>query len=185
MTFRTPVDLFSLEAHGQVGKKWIYWHSHGFAHRRPYKIPFNPKSPRQQCWRATCRQGTKFWNNLTHEEKNIYSNRAKNYSPYVTGFYYFMHLWFKGEIVNISVKSIQRGNATLSNGSNNITISEVNIEKSIVICPSFFLVHPSGLTYSKGIEGYNLTSSTNLRIDAIKGENSSVLYGTWQVIELF
>lgn len=80
------------------------------------------------------------------------------------------------------VKSVQRGIASLSNGTTNVTISAVVLAKSILI------VHGSQFNYS----GYyyniaaHLTSTTNINFPEINywgGTNYVYSTAYWQVIE--
>ena len=91
------------------------------------------------------------------------------------------------------IKSIQRGTFTFNRSTNsgNITISAVNVNKSMVIFSADASISQLGMYESQtavsGTVGGQLTTSTNLSWQGGTGRSDLVRDGTayWQVIEFY
>lgn len=87
-----------------------------------------------------------------------------------------------------AVKSVQRGNTSLSSGAvgpdeENVTISSVNLNKSVVILSSQFT--RSGSTNSSINVYAELTSATNLWLYLSSGSLGHTATVYWQVVEYY
>jgi hypothetical protein len=76
------------------------------------------------------------------------------------------------------VRSIQRGTAATSTGTVNVTISWVNVAKSVVN----FAGDKYGTSMFSGMLA-NLDSPTNIAFDA--GDSGVLKYFSWEVVEYF
>lgn len=185
MSYRTAKDLSSIRASGQVGKTWIYFFSHGEQHRRPYKIPFDPLTPRQLSKRAFFKHGMEYWGNLSPGEKNFYNEKALVSGKPQMGFNYFLGLWLRGEIVAEIIKSVQCDFVAVVDGNNNVNISEVAPAKSVLkVCCNSFSIGGS-MADAFFVEGIRFIDSTTIRIAVHKGANIGAVRVGWQVIEYF
>lgn len=175
----------SINAVGQIGRTWVYYLDKCKQRRRAYVVPSNPQTPRQQCKRAFFRMGMDYWHSQGQAFRDEYATRVDEQDLKLHPINLFLAEWLKGEIVNESVKSIQKGKATCVNGVNNITITEVETEKSVVIINSYANAVETGATvYSAAVYGGQLSSSTNLQIEValLNVPNVPVF---WQVIEFY
>ena len=185
MGSKSAFSLNSINARGTTGKEWVYWVAHGIQYRRKYIVPPDPLTPRQQSKRAFFRMGMAYWKNLSPTEKAEYAEKAENCGKSLISYNYFMSLWLRGEIVMESIKSIQRGVVSCINGYNNVTISQVEMAKSIVIINSYSTAWVQADVLNLGaVLGGELTTSTNLRILAVKIVTGAPA-AYWQVIEYY
>lgn len=178
-------DLKSISARGQFGKQYIYWRSKGEQYRRAYKVPFDPFTPRQLAKRGFFWQAKKYWDSLTPAQKNDYEVRARVIKNYWRGLNYFLSLWLRGDIVQETVRSVQRGSLTCVDGDNDVIITEVAMAKSFFWVSCFAFGSSEGLAKSNGVNGGYLLNSTTIRINAIKGVSAPNPTAYWQVIEFY
>ena len=176
---------YDIQARGQIGKEWIYYVVNGYQRKRAYVIPNDPKSPRQLSKRAFWRNGVEWWKNESQNFRDNYNITAKNLSLAMTGHDLFMQDWTKGVYVTEVIKSIQKGSKVCNDGDNDVTIVGVEVVKSIVIISSYHCGSSLGATDEHGIHGGALTSSTNLRICAVKGAQADQPIACWQVVEFY
>ena len=185
MGYRTVKDLDSIRASGQVGKQYIYWFSHGEQHRRVYKVPFDPFTPRQLAKRGFFWQAKKYWDTLSQEQKDFYHEKARVLGRLPAGLQYFMSLWLRGLIVQETVRSVQRGRVVCVSGINNVTITEVAIAKSQVNVNSYSCNEAVGAPNVCNVKGGMLTSPTNLQIETSKGASAPDPIAYWEVVEFY
>lgn len=181
-------DLYPKEvitARGQVGKQYIFYVVNGYQRKRAYAIPDNPRTARQKSNRSFFKNGVKWWQSATEVFREGYFTRVQEYNLKTTPFAEFIKDWYEEKYVMNCIKSIQRGNTLLVNGNNDITIEEVDLEKSVLICNSYGVGHPSGPSDSFGVQAFNLLNSTTIRITAFKGGSAPDFYGSWQVVEFY
>jgi len=185
MSYGGATALHSINASGQVNKEFVYYIAKGVQKRRVYVVPANPQTPRQQAKRAFFRNGMIYWGNLPEIEKQEYIRKAKIIKAGWIGYNYFMRLWMRGKIVMECIKSIQKGSVSAVTGNNDITISEVDLSKSVVLINSYASsVEVSGTVYAVSVLGGYLTTTTNLRIEVqLANVANAKIY--WQVIEYF
>lgn len=174
-----------ITARGQIGKTWIYYVVNGYQRRRAYVVPTDPQSPRQLSKRAFWRNGGVWWANESQSFRDNYKTTVKNLSLAMTGRDLFMQDWTKGVYVTEVIKSIQRGNVPLVNGANDVTITAVEMAKSIVNINSYLTSDSAGANSRMGCIGGILTSSTNLRIFAVKEASATTPRGIYEVIEFY
>lgn len=185
MSYKSAVDLHSIIARGQVGHQYIYYWVKGEQRRRAYVIPTDPLTPRQRSKRAFFRMGMKYWNALSDEEKYFYEIKAKKSGKPLISYNYFLSLWLRGKIVQEAVKSVQRGSTTCVAGFNDVEITEVEADKTLIVCPAWGLAAgPNGDVIS-GIIGATLLDSTHLRIAALKSGGAASPVAVWEVIEFY
>lgn len=178
-------NLKSFNASGQINKQYVYFSSYGKQRVRAYVVPANPRTPRQESKRGFFIHGMEYWNNLSESEKEFYNVKSKKIKTAWIGYNYFMRLWLRGDIVQECTRSIQRGNLGCVDGINNITISPVVMAKSVVWVSTYAFGSSEGLAKSNGIKGGELTSTTNLVINAIKGVAADSPVAYWQVVEYY
>lgn len=183
--YRIAKDLESIRAHGQVGRQWIYFFSHGEQHRREYKIPDDPQTPRQLAKRGFFWQAHQYWNNLTENEKDFYHDKAKVLGRLPAGLQYFLSLWLRGLIVQETVRSVQRGRLVCVDGINDVTIVEVAVAKTQVNVSSYSCNQSLGAPNTCNVVGGVLASSTNLQIEARKGTSAPDPIAYWEVVEFY
>ena len=78
------------------------------------------------------------------------------------------------------IKSVQRGQGTFTGATNNITITEIDLEKTICRI-TYHLDQVAAMTTLVSVA---LTSTTNLRLERTNGD-SGTLTCSWEVIEFY
>lgn len=185
MTLDDLVLGSSLEARGQVNKETVFYVVNGEQRKRAYAVPADPQSPAQISWRIFWRNGMEYWHAQVQSFRDTYNIRAKKYYPRMLGFNLFMRDWI-GEAYALNViKSIQTGTQLCNDGANDVAINAVETAKSIVIVPGYHCGSSLGVADEHGVCGAELTSSTNLRIHAVKGVQAAQPSVCWQVVEFF
>lgn len=89
----TRRPLFSFYAWGQYAHTYIFRRTSGGVSRVPYYTPTNPRSLKQQTWRAKLREAMRGWFSLGDEEKNEWRKRSPKYGW--TGYNYFLSEYLK------------------------------------------------------------------------------------------
>ena len=95
MSTITDLRNISVSPRGQINKEWIYWHFQRVRYRRPYVIPFDPKTIAQIEVRNKMRTIASWWNALTEEQKEEYKTSNKKTGRNQTAYNYFFKLKFK------------------------------------------------------------------------------------------
>lgn len=185
MVYGGATSLHSINASGQINKEYVYYVVKGVQRRRGYFIPSNPQTPRQQSRRAFFKNGMQYWGNLPEIEKQEYNKKAKIIKIGWIGYNYFMQLWMRGDIVMDCIKSIQRGTLECVNGDNDVTISEVDMNKTMVLIPCYLENMGGTPPDTAGIVAGNLLNSTTIRIKAVKIGTGVAPISSWQVIEYY
>lgn len=175
----------TLVSRGQVGREWVYYVVDGYQRTRAYKVPTDPESPHQLSKRAHWSNGVEWWHNESPSFRSNYDVTAKNLNLAMTGFNLFMRDWSEGVYVTEVIKGVQTGTKLCNDGANDVTINAVALAKSIVIISSYHCGSSLGVADEHGICGAELTSTTNLRIHAVKGAQASQPSSCWQVIEFY
>lgn len=173
--------------HGQLGKTYIYYVVKGKQLKRKYNVQHNLNSYYTIQTNDIFKKALQAWKALSPGNKEEWKKQDK-YNPTMSGYNYFisqyLNYWYPIiEEAEMRIKKIQTGFLNCVTGSNNITITAVNMSKSIVICPAYTDRFQDGKDNGKGIFGALLTSPTNLVIKAHKGVNYATCTGVWQVIE--
>lgn len=70
-----------------------YYYGKPYISRQKFYRPTNPRTDKQQSWRAVCAYGWVLWNSLTDEQKKEYYEKAK--VRRISGPNLFMSLWLK------------------------------------------------------------------------------------------
>ena len=181
-------DLYPKEvinARGQIGKQYIYYIVKGNQRKRAYAVPSNPQTPRQQANRSFFKNGVEWWNNESDSFRQSYFDRVEQLNLKTTPFAEFIKDWYKEIYVANVIKSKQKGQTVCLNGLNNITITAVDMNKSVVLVNTFAnSAEIAGVIYSVVVYGGQLTTATNLQIETALIHVANVkVY--WQVIEYF
>lgn len=85
----TPENI-NLALHGQIGKIYIYWTVHGTQFKRPYKIPYDPKTESQITQREKFSAAAQTWNELTEEQKQEWEEKVKKRQVVMTAYNYYI-----------------------------------------------------------------------------------------------
>lgn len=175
----------SIRARGQINKKKVFYVVHGEQRVRAYAVPTDPQTPRQLSKRAFWRNGMEYWYAQPQSFRDDYKAKAKKYYPTMFGVNLFMRDWVREVYVMEIIKSIQRGSQSCSTGDNDVTITAVDMSKTVVDVKPFYVTKGSPPADVKWCSGGFLVNSTTLRIRAFKGANFSLCMVEWQVIEYF
>jgi len=178
-------DLKSSRASGQIGKASVYYVRKGIQCKRSYVVPIQPDTQDQIDVRNNFKNGMLFWKVQEQSFRNEYNEKVKNPFLKMWGVNLFMSKWLRGLIKMVTIKSIQRGNTVCVGGINDITITAVDVDKSIITVSGYTFDEQSDGLHKLGIVGGILVNSTTLRIFAIKDALASSPRALWQVIEYF
>lgn len=184
----------NLKLSGQIAKQWIYWDSNKKLfgvytptlpniYKRPYKIPYDPKTINQRKRRATFYYWSQKWHELTEEQQEEYNQEAKNKRLKMTGYNYYMSLKLKE--VPIMVKTIQNGTATLDEGIHEIEISEIDADRSIILVNSYGADFGLLGGNERYVVGGRIKDSTHIEIETTVGFGEDDVKVYWQVVEFY
>lgn len=180
-------QYIGVKIHGQLGKTFIYYVYKGKQLKRRYNVQQNLDHPEQIRRHHLFRHANYSWNGLSPGDKEEWKKRDK-YNPTMSGYNYFISQYLKNwqsifEEEELKIKSVQSGTLNCVDGENNVTITAVDMNKSIVMIPAFTARFADGKDNSKGVYGGYLSTTTNLIIRAHRGANYNDCRAVWQVIE--
>ena len=181
MAMVTDLRNISMLPRGQINKEWIYWQAHGERYRRPYVIPYDPKTLKQIEVRNKMRIIASWWNALTEGEKAGYVVLNKKTGISQTAYNYFFKLKFRE--VKIMVKQVLRGQIELNAGENVITIPEITLQKTLLIFNCFATGNFGVDDKQKGIIHCYISSATTLTAQAQLVIATSKPLLCWQLVE--
>lgn len=181
-------NYLGVKAHGQLGKKFIFYCVNNRQLKRRYNVQQNISHPEQIRRHHLFRHANYSWTALRENQKKE-ERKKQQYDPTMSGYNYFISNYLKYwgpifEEAELRIKSVQSGSLNCISGENNITINAVDINKSIVIVPAFTERFGDGKDNGKGVFGGHLSTSTNLIIRAHRGANYNDCRAVWQVVEV-
>jgi len=150
--------------HGQVGHNWIYWVVKGEQFKRPYKIPYDPKTFSQKTQRNKFYMVSQMWGELTPEEKAEWKEKVQKSQEVMTAYNYFMREKIKE--IEPMIKRIIRKTELLSDGLNVLTITEIDPDKSVLFFNCFLAGNGLDPAKQYGIYRAVINSPTELRVHA-------------------
>lgn len=166
---------------GQSKHEWIYWKAYGKRMRRPYVIPYDPKTIDQIEVRNKMWILGEWWKELNEEEKKFYNNEVKRKRLSITGYNYFFKLKFQE--VTVMVKQVTRDRVEMVDGVNYITIPEIILQKT-------FMFYNSGIAgvagvnpRQEGIKDAWISSPTEITVNAQDSSGSGNVFFAYQLIE--
>lgn len=174
-------ERVNFATHGQIGKENIFWVVAGRQFKRPYKIPYDPKTFKQRTQRNKFYVASQMWGKLTTEQKEEWEQKVLKTKYVMTAYNFFIRKKMK-EIKQM-VKRIIRGVVLLSDGLNVISIPEIDLEKSVLLYNSFLTGGTDSTTPQYGIPFATIYNSTTIRVmckDPTPNNDIRVFY---QVIE--
>lgn len=181
-----PKELltFGSEFYGKINDKVYYYRNTG-ADRilivRPYCKPVQPGSGSQQARWNKFADGVHVWQNLRSEDQEYYRDRVRYLGYRMTGFNLFMSIFLKGGFDVI--KNIYRGSQFVPQGLTNITITAVDLSKSVLIYNSFLAATDGPPPGVYGVEAAILSTPTNIAVNAWDTAVTGTVIFTWQIIE--
>jgi hypothetical protein len=97
---RLTGPLYSRKAHGAVGKALIYCNWRGIPYAKAYAVPTNPRTERQQSWRAVFERCVYHWHNsleydITESQRNAWIRRVNITALKMTGYNKFISTYIK------------------------------------------------------------------------------------------
>jgi len=167
--------------HGQIGKKYIYWTIAGYQFKRPYKIPFDPKTFDQRTQRNKFYVASQMWNKLTPEGKKEWDIKVKKTQYAMTGYNFFIRKKIK-EIKQM-VKKIISKTELLSDGVNVLTIPEIDTEKSVLHYNCFLCGDYNDSTKQYGIYRAVISGPTELKIHVRDPNGLGDIRIRYQIVE--
>jgi len=171
----------NIATHGQIGKKFIYWVASGEQFKRPYKIPYDPKTFDQRTQRNKFIVAVQEWNKLTPEEKEEWKKKVLKTQYIMTGYNFFIRKKIK-EITQM-VKKITNGKVTLADGVNVIPISEVDLEKTTLIYPTYAVGTAGVAPRQEGIKCAYFSDSTHITAEAYDSSGTANIQFCYQLVE--
>lgn len=174
----------NLKISGKLGSL-VYYESkqHGFLQKltRTYFLPNQPGSQSQLSnWsRFACAVCS--WQQLSADQKKYYSELSMARGRQLPGYNFFISEYMRGRIV--MVKNVQQGNNIVVHGITDITISAVDLTKSVVLVDQYNFWIGLGMANLFCVYSAFLFNSTTLRIICNKGANIGTVYLSWQVVE--
>lgn len=153
-------EVVNVAIHGQIGKQFIYWVVAGQQYKRPYKIPYDPKTFDQRTQRNKFYIASQMWNELTTEEKKEWKEKVKKTQYVMTGYNYFIREKIKE--MKPMIKKITHGSATLSDGLNVIPIATIDLEKTVLHYNCYLGAIDSPVTIMRGITAAYFQDANNI-----------------------
>ncbi len=156
-------EIVNIATHGQIGKEWIYFVRAGVQYKRPYVIPFDPKTFDQRTQRNKFYIASQMWKELTTEEKEEWKIKVEKTQYVMTAYNYFMSKTIK-EIKSM-IKQIIRKTELLVDGLNVLTLSSaVDVDKSVLFFNCFLAGNALDPLKQYGIYRATINSPTELRV---------------------
>ena len=174
-------ENINLGLHGQVGKKTIYWVTKGVQFKRPYIVPFDPKTFAQRTQRNKFYIASQMWNALTPIEKEEWEEKVKKTQYIMTAYNLFIRTKIKE--MKEMIKRIIKGSAAVTDGANVVVIPEIDLDKSVLHCNFFLTGDYNNNSNQYGIYRARFGSSTQIVINARDGAALGNLRADWTVIE--
>lgn len=171
----------NIAIHGQIGKEIIYWVSKGIQYKRIYKIPDDPKTFDQRTQRNKFYLATQTWNELTTEQKKDWDNKVKKTQYVMTGYNFFIQKKIK-EITQM-IKKVTHGSQLVSNGSNVITINEIQLDKTVLLYNCFVFGEATPTPKYYGIRSAYFSDSTHITVSVMDSENIGDITIFYTIIE--
>jgi len=181
MAIQDDLRKIILQPRGQCNHDWIYWKAYGKRMRRPYVIPFDPKTLKQIEVRNKMYIIGKWYKALTAEQKQFYDDEAKRKRLVMTGYNYFFKLKFKE--VTVMVKQVIHGSAPVVNGLNTITIPEIIIAKTLLFYGTYGVGATASIKGFTGILNAVFLSSTQIQVEAVDEKASGAVVFCYQLVE--
>lgn len=178
------LDQCNLTIIGKLGGE-VYYESRQYGHlqrlKRSYFIPVQPGTFHQtQRW-LLFSAGAREWGHKSSAEKKVYEDQRKYLNLCMTGYNYFMSIVLKGGARMI--QRILRGSQVVVHGNNNITIPAVDMSKSCLFYNAFLSAYDTPTLSAYGIEGAQITTSTNIFVKAWDTAPVGNLIFAWQIVE--
>ena len=174
-------ENINLATRGQIGKQFIYWNIAGEQFKRPYVIPFDPKTFDQRTQRNKFIVAVQRWNALTTEQKKEWEEKVKRTQYVMTGFNFFIKKNIK-EITQM-VKKVTNGKVTLVAGINVILISEIDLEKTTLIYPTYAVGTAGVSPRQEGIKCAYFSDSTHITAEAYDSAGTANIQFCYQIVE--
>lgn len=174
-------ENINLATHGQIGKKDIFWVVAGQQFKRPYKIPFDPKTFKQRTQRNKFYVASQMWGKLTTEEKKEWEKKVLKTQYTMTAYNFYVRKKMK-EIKQM-VKKVTHGIEVLSDGANVITINEIQLDKTVLLYNCFVFGQATPTVEYYGIRNAYFSDSTHITVSCMDSQHVGDIRFNYSIIE--